>query len=291
MLSGLKKDIPVTVIKPAISVSVDSSSLKIGEKEKINVTFASGDKAVSFTSGDPSILSVDEDGNITAIKPGRTSVTVKLESGITGSVKVKAVLDTPVMKACYNSAKGIQVTWRRVAGAERYEIYRTNKGKKVKVATVGKDDTSYLDSSVKNKCWGRTYVYYIRAKSGSAASAQSAGLVIQRLAPMKISTCKSTSKRTATIKWEISSGNRNIADGYELHYARSRADLYGRKGTFKKAGGLNTRESLSKMLTRLKSGKTYYFRVRAYSYYTSSVTGKRTKTWSQFSNVRAVKIK
>ena len=291
LLSGIKKDIPVTVIKPTISVSVDSSSLKVGEKEKIKVACASGDNAVSFTSEDPSILSVDKDGNITANKPGSSSVTVTLESGMTGSVKVNVALNAPVMKACSNSAKGIEVSWRPVTGAESYEIYRINKGKKARIATVEGDNTFYLDASVKTKCWGRVYIYYVRAKGGSVISEQSEGFVIQRLAPMKISYCKSTAKKTATVKWKISSGNSNKADGYELQYAQNKADLYGRKGTFKKVSGLKTRKSLSKKVTGLKSGKTYYFRVRAYSYYINTATGKRTKTWSQYSNVRSVKIK
>ena len=47
---------------------------------------------------------------------------------------------------------------------------------------------------------------------------------------------------------------------------------------------------MSKTIDSLKKGRTYYFRVRAYVNYTHSVTRVTTKTWSQYSDVKSVKI-
>ena len=93
----------------------------------------------------------------------------------------------------------------------------------------------------------------------------------------------------ATLKWEVEEGA-NQAKGYEIQYAESRADLYAQSGTFKKVGGLDTRKSTTKTITGLTKGKTYYFRVRAYTYYTHSGTGVTTQTWSQHSKIVSVTI-
>ena len=80
------------------------------------------------------------------------------------------------------------------------------------------------------------------------------------LAPMKINSCKNDKNGAATVKWAVSSGT-NKANGYELQYAESKEDLFGQKGTFRKAS-LNGRNSLSKTVTGLKKGKTYYISIR-----------------------------
>ena len=84
--------------------------------------------------------------------------------------------------------------------------------------------------------------------------------------------------------------NSNKALGYEIQYATSTSDLYGQKGSFRKIS-VNGRNNLSKTITGLTEGKTYYFRIRCYVNYTHSVTKKTTKTWSQYSDVVKVVVK
>ena len=83
--------------------------------------------------------------------------------------------------------------------------------------------------------------------------------------------------------------NENKALGYEIQYAGSKNDLYGRTGSFRKLS-VNDRNNLSKTIKGLEAGKTYYFRIRCWVNYKHSVTGKVTKTWSQYSDVVSVKI-
>ena len=192
------------------------------------------------------------------------------------------------LQGLYNSSSGGDLRWTPVSGVDNYVVYRTNGGKTEKIATVGKDKTSYMDTSIKDNCWGKVYTYYVCSQVGNKISARENGVVLQRIAPMKINYCKNDKANAVTVKWAVSTGT-NKAHGYELQYAESKEDLYGRKGTYKKVT-LDGRNKLSRTISGLSKGKTYYFRVRAYVNYTNSVTRKTTKTWSQYSNVISRKI-
>ena len=280
----------VNVTEPTISLKAEPSTLKIGQKGKIRVTCAPWDQVASFSSGYEPVLTVDSKGNYTALKGGTAAVIVTLKSGKVGAVRVNVTVDAPNVKACYNSVNGIDVYWNPVAGADSYEIYRVNRGEKIRVGTAGKNASNFMDKSVKDNCWGRVYVYSVRAKSSLIYSDPGQTFTIQRLAPMAFKSFRSNSARAATLTWDVIPGASNVANGYELQYAESREDLYGRTGT-SRAVEIKGRNSLTKTLTGLKSGKTYFFRLRAYVYYTHSVTGKTTRTYSQYCAARAITVK
>ena len=67
-----------------------------------------------------------------------------------------------------SSKSGITVKWNKISGHSGYYIYRkTGSSDWKKIATVGKNTTSYTDKSAKK---GKTYTYTIRAYSGSTKS-------------------------------------------------------------------------------------------------------------------------
>ncbi|HCT90772.1 MAG TPA: hypothetical protein DF613_05240, partial [Lachnospiraceae bacterium] len=82
-------------------------------------------------------------------------------------------------------------------------------------------------------------------------------------------------KKTATVKLKKQSG----VSGYEIYSAA------GKKGTYKKAKAIKTSASLDVIITKLKSGKTYYFKTRAYK-----TVGKK-KVYGAWSAIKQVKIK
>ena len=188
----------------------------------------------------------------------------------------------------YNSQNGGDLRWEAMPGAEKYEIHRTNAGKTEVIATVDASQTSYMDTTIKDNCWGKVYVYYVRCRSGADLSPRGEGKTLQRLAPMKITSVKNNAKGQSSIAYTVSTGS-NKAVGYEIQYAEKKADLYNQSGTFKKLS-ISGRNSLTRTITGLKKGNTYYFRIRAYVNYTHSVTKVTTKTWSQYSGVESVKI-
>ena len=76
----------VTVIVPAKSISLNSMSLTInkGETSQLIATFVpdnASNKNVSWSSNDPSVASVDENGLVTGLKAGKVVITATTEDG------------------------------------------------------------------------------------------------------------------------------------------------------------------------------------------------------------------
>ena len=84
----------VTVIAKVVSVSLDKTALtmKVGEEKALTATVLpenAEDKSVSWSSSAPEVASVDQNGKVTAIKPGTANITVKTADG--GKTAVCAV--------------------------------------------------------------------------------------------------------------------------------------------------------------------------------------------------------
>ncbi len=85
----------------------------------------------------------------------------------TNGVSVKYIT-APKLNSAKSSKSGITVKWDKISGNSGYYIYRkTGSSDWKKIATVGKNATSYTDKSAKK---GTTYTYTIRAYSGSTRS-------------------------------------------------------------------------------------------------------------------------
>ena len=211
-------------------------------------------------------------------------------SNPTISIQIESSLTTTTITGLYNSTKGADIRWKAVAEATGYEVYRKRGGEgTTKVATITNANTTQCyDSGIKDNCWGRVYNYYVVPVAGATTGPKSDDVVLQRLAPMTLTSVKNSAAGKAAVTWKCSV-NSNKANGYELQYAQSQADLSGRQGTYK-AVTINGRNNLNKTISGLSKGKTYYFRIRCYVNYTNSKTGKMTKTWSQYSSVMSLSI-
>ena len=88
-----------------------------------------------------------------------------------GYTKTIEYLKKPVIKSAESTKTGITVNYSKVAGADKYYVYRRLKGEDdwTKIATVkGGSKVSYTDKKAKK---GKTYYYTVRAYSGSYKSA------------------------------------------------------------------------------------------------------------------------
>ena len=75
-------------------------------------------------------------------------------------------LSDPVLSAAKSYSSGISVSWKAVAGAKGYNVYR--KTASSGWTCIGKSTTtSYVDKTAKK---GTTYTYTVRAYSGSTLS-------------------------------------------------------------------------------------------------------------------------
>ena len=206
----------------------------------------------------------------------------------TASLTPVPVVSGTSITAVYNSVNGADIRWKKADRATGYYVYRKRAAEGTKlIATINNVNTlQCFDPEIKNNAWGKVYHYYIVPFSGKTKGPQSEAVALQRLAPMTITSCKNNNGK-AEVKWTCSVSS-NKAFGYELQYAASKDDLFNQKGSFKKIF-IAGRNNLSRTVTGLTTGQTYYFRVRCYVDYTHSATKKSTRTWSQYSNVANMK--
>lgn len=183
-------------------------------------------------------------------------------------------LTTPGLSGTSNSPAGIVFKWKKAANASGYKIYRRtgNSSKWVNIATVsGSNTLVYTDGSVKA---GTMYTYTVRAYKGSALSAynKNGSRIVRLTAPVQYKPSSKASGKL-TVRWKKAAG----ASGYQIQYAASRS-MRGSRTV--------SASALTRTLSGLKKGSTYYVRIRAYK----KVSGKTYySTWSSVKNVKVRK--
>ncbi len=197
------------------------------------------------------------------------SIDDKIEVGETS--KITATQSTSVIK----------LKWNKVEGATGYRVYQysPSKGKYVKIASVKGTTTYRKDKYLKA---GTTYKFRIQAykklSDGTVIWGKSSDIfetATECKAP-GFTLLKSYQKSKAEIKWDAVVG----ATGYQLYYATSK------NGTYKKIGSYPKDDLYEvKTFSNSASGKTIYFKVRAYT----KVNGQTI--FSQWSAVKSVKLK
>ena len=183
------------------------------------------------------------------------------------------------IKATSNSYNSIKLTWNKtVNGANGYAVYRsTSKDGKytLRKTITSKNTIEFTDTGLDTNT---TYYYKVRAyrmiadkkKYGSYSEIVCAKPVLS-----KTTITVSSKSKKATIKWNKVLG----ASGYKVYSATSSDGTYSLKKTIT---SINT---LSYTNTNLVSGKTYYYKVRAYR----NVNGK--VVYGPYSAVKSKKIK
>lgn len=98
---------------------------------------------------------------------GRTAYAVTAYRGISESKrKGKAIQlvkrpSTPILSGISLESNGLKLSWKKVRGADGYDIYRkTGKSSYKKIASIGKSGRSYLDTEVSKN---QTYTYTVKA--------------------------------------------------------------------------------------------------------------------------------
>jgi len=196
----------------------------------------------------------------------------KKYSGYTAAKKLKLTVPAPgSFKITNSSATSVKLSWNKVSGASGYQIYRaTSKNgtyKKIKTITSG-SSTSCTNKSLKN---GKTYYYKIRAYKtvdGNKKYSKFCDILSKKVTlgkPTVTANVKNAS--SITLSWKKVSG----AKKYVIYRATSK------NATYKK---IKTVTSLSYTNTKLKSNKTYYYKIKAVqgSYKSASSTVKWAKT-------------
>jgi len=186
--------------------------------------------------------------------------------------KSKVMLQIPSnVKLTNSSATSLKISWSKVKNASGYEIYRaaskSGTYKKIKTITSG-TATSYTNVKLTNN---KTYYYKIRAYktvSGNKKYGSYCSILSKKVALAKTTlTAVAKSKTSIKLSWTKVSG----ATKYEIYRATSK------NGTYKKVATVKT---LSYTNKKLKSNKTYYYKVKAVqgSYKSAYSVVQSTKT-------------
>lgn len=208
---------------------------------------------------------------------GRYSVTVKLSgSKYSGSTKLyfNIVPGTPDVKVTSDN-DSIKLTWNKITGAKGYKVYSYNPATKKYKALKTLSSTSYEITGLTSST---EYSYSVRAyaKVDGETVWGNHGLVNTATTPdtVKLTSVKAKDSSRAVLKWSKVS-----SDGYEIYMAE------GKNAKYKKVKTVTKSETVTYTKSSLKSGKTYYFYVRAYK------TVGDVKIYGASSNVKSVSIK
>lgn len=177
-------------------------------------------------------------------------------------------------KISKNYTTKVKLLWTKDKEAQGYQIYQYKSKKWKQVAAIKKD--SVKSAAVNKLTPGTPYKFRIRAykkEDGKTIYTQYTTLQVMTM-PSKVAvTSVSAGKKQVTLKWK-----KIKASGYEIQCCTSK--------TFKKNVIKATVKKSKKtaIVKKLKGGKTYYVRIRAYS----KVNGK--KYYGAWSKVTKVKV-
>lgn len=186
--------------------------------------------------------------------------------------------DAPVnVKASSLTYSSIKITWSGDAGASGYRIYRKEgSGEAVLIGTAAGDAASYADTGLKT---GTEYTYSIAAfidgENGECLEGKKSAEASAKPQLKKPTLKLKAGKKKITVKWSKISG----ASGYVIYRSSKKSSGYKAVKTIKNG------KTVSFTNKKLKKGKKYYYKVRAYR----TVNGK--KVYGPLSAVKYAKSK
>ena len=243
-----------------ITLDRTSAEVKRGEKITLNVTVSpsyASNKKVVWKSANTKIATVDANGSVTAKAPGRTKITVT--SSENSSYQASCTVTVPY-----------KITYKLNKGKNNASNPSTYYGKKVTLKNPSRKGYAfagwYTDAKFKKK---------ITSISSSAKSDYIlyAKWTKVKVAKASLTSAKNSKSKQILLKYKKVSG----AKGYEISYSTDKK--------FKKAVTKKNTAKTSYTISKLKKGKTYYVRIRAYKI---DSTGK--KVYGKYLSVKKVKV-
>ncbi len=271
-----------------ISASISAAELASGETAQISATATAGE--LSYSSSDTGVATVTADGVVTGVAAGTATITVTaaettnyksatttIEVTVTGGTAVEKP-DAPTIVSVYSTVQtSAKVTWTKVDGADGYQIYRSTEqdGTYTCIKTIsGGSTVKYTNSGL---TVGQTYYYKVRAytKDSSNNWVYSDFSEVRYMpAAVVFDNVYSNSTSRIRILWNEISG----AEGYQIWRADSE------DGEYKIVKTITSGSTTAYSNTGLESGKTYYYKMRAFT------TADGSKVFGAYSDVFAVAV-
>ena len=247
----IKKYFTIYKAKQSLSARAHASSVAVGKGTLIYVDGAKGN--VTYSSSNTAVADVSKAGKITAKKIGTSVITVRsaetnnfLEASAKITISVVPA-DTASFTAS-NRQQGILLSWKKVAGATGYDIYRGS----AKIKTIqGGSVVSFQDNDTLTNGTKYTYMIYARASTGVSTLRRSVS--IYRLTRPSISSLYNAAPGKMVVTWAKNAK----ATKYQVQYS-----LY---SDFRSTGTVNVMgaSTLKTVIKGLSRNRVRYVRIRA----------------------------
>lgn len=283
--------------KEVTGVTLNKSSLNlgVGGSEVLSATVLPADatnKQVTWLSSTPSIATVSQSGVVTGVKEGTTqisvitaegsktaicSVTVSGQTPITPTepgTQTGGIIDPATGKTAAVTFSGMEIELDYTSTA--YNGSDKEPGVSIQDAS-GNDLTEDVDYTLdyyNNLTVGKATV--IVSGKGKYAGVIAGARFTIKPKTVTVKSVKKASSRKLNVVW---ASHKTQTTGFQVRYATTKKF---KSGTYKTVT-LTSKSATSKALTKLKAGKTYYVKVRAYK----TVDGK--KIYSSWSKVKSAK--
>lgn len=268
---------PITFNSKNLSVTFDKTSL---------VYYGSAVHPVMYVSFNGQPLVQDVDYKVTYSKnnaPGRATVKITGIGNFAGSVSKTFIISPQKVNSvsiAKNSATTATVSWGKVDKVSGYEIlkYDANKNSFVHAVYASADSTSYKFTKLQNSALHSYVVKAYKTIDGDKYFGEQSDAVSVFIKPAKAQLTSVTMKNsTLNVEWK-----KLDCTGYEIIYT---TDSKFKKGL--KTVKIKNSNKTKKAIKKLKKGKKYYVKVRAYAVYNGKKLygSKSTMLSSYFSNV------
>lgn len=268
---------PITFNSKNLSVTFDKTSL---------VYYDSAVHPVMYVSFNGQLLVQDVDYKVTYSKnnaPGRATVKITGIGNFAGSVSKTFIISPQKVNSvsiAKNSATTATVSWGKVDKVSGYEIlkYDANKNSFVHAVYASADSTSYKFTKLQNSALHSYVVKAYKTIDGDKYFGEQSDAVSVFIKPAKAQLTSVTMKNsTLNVEWK-----KLDCTGYEIIYT---TDSKFKKGL--KTVKIKNSNKTKKAIKKLKKGKKYYVKVRAYAVYNGKKLygSKSTMLSSYFSNI------
>ena len=211
---------------------------------------------------------------------GRYTVTVTFIGNYSGSKNVYFYIlpgKPASVKSASQTTSSVKLSWSAVSGAAGYKVYRYSPAKKAYVDAGSTTGTSLV---VKSLLAGTKYTFRVVAygKTSNGKVYDSDSYAILKTAT-KTKTPEITKVTASSTKGKAYVYHSNVSGetGYTVYYSTSKNSGFKKYANFKA-------DTTRCDITKLTSGKTYYFKVRTY------ITTDSGYVYSAWSAVKSVKV-